>query len=100
MTWSNTYYLKAETETKLKEALPEDWLDDEGNIICYSEGHALDLIGDLVTAPAETDKDGNIISEAVVYEGYHANLKLNGVEIPDGLVPLQVTVSSPSRMFA
>lgn len=99
--WTNTIYLRADSLEDFIEALPADWISTEdGQIIAYTDKYALDLIGKIVTVPAVADEEGNITTPAEYDNRFHANLKLNGIDLPDSLKSLQVEVSSPSRDFA
>lgn len=94
--WSETFFLKASSEAQLLAALPGDWVQD-GLPVLASHTHSLDWFGALVTTPAVLDAEGDVISPAVVADGFHANLRLYGqTPMPAGLEPY---VLNPEPMF-
>jgi len=65
-----------------------------------SHAHALDPIGPIVTAPAEVDEEGNVITPAVVDEGFHVNLRVLSGDTQAGLEPYTVHPAEPKRVWA
>jgi len=72
----------------------------EDGWLTASHAHALDPIGPIVTAPAEVDDEGEIITPAVVDEGFHVNLRVLSGDAPDGLEPYTVHPTEPKRVWA
>ena len=112
------YCLRAETEAALKAALPfAVSTEDEtvngvvtrpaGSWITSAPGvYALDLIGALVVEDAvfgEPDPETGereILTPAVMDEGFHANLRCLGDFAPEIDAGLIVTPSNPRRVWA
>lgn len=83
MTWTD-YYLKAPSKEAFDDALPDGWAYDYG-----SHTEALDVVGVIY------DEEGN------PRDGYHANLRLRGVEVPESLKPFLIDAPlNPKRVWA
>lgn len=78
MTWGDTVRLAAQDEATLMDAVPWKVGDDTR---FYGETHALDVIG-------------------MLGANFCANLRLNGIDLPEALKPFVVEVEFPKREFA
>ena len=73
--WCSTreLFVTGMTTTALPDGSMLATLDDNGNLIPHS-GIIIDEIGPITKVPATYDAEGNILTPAVVIEGYHVNL--------------------------
>lgn len=69
------YYLKFATEKAAKDALTVAGYVSDGEVMTASHEHAIDLVGQVVKTPAETDAEGNITKAAVMETGYFVNIR-------------------------
>ncbi|MBI9113141.1 hypothetical protein [Maridesulfovibrio ferrireducens] len=91
------HYLKFASEDELKTvyALPTE--DSEGVTYPYC---SIDVVGRIVSIPAEIDEDDNIITEAVYCDGWHVNVRCLG-DLPDELTPFEIEApNTPARVWA
>ena len=96
MTWTN-YYLRADDEAALKAAMPEYVKDDQWWLGCHH--HTLDIIGPIVITPAGFDEDDNLVSEAVMDDRWHANLRLRGSDPTMPVPPEGVQIDAPTTPY-
>ena len=73
--WCSTreLFVQGMTTTALPDGSMLATLDENGNLIPH-EGVIIDEIGSITKTPATYDAEGNILTPAVVIEGYHVNL--------------------------
>ena len=79
-------YLRADTEAALAEAL--EFLRD-GDEWKARPDYSLDLIGPVVTTPAQPDEAGDVVTEAVIDQRFHANLRCEpniAAQVPDSII--------------
>ena len=95
-----TKHLKFTDEAAAIAALSEAYPSEEG-YQSASHTHAIDSNNIMVVdTPEVLDEAGEVVSEATYIDGFHVNLALNGVEVPESLVDFLVDVNSPSREFS
>ena len=70
-------------------------LDDDLNPITASHSHALDVVG-IISRGGEWDKDGNVITEPTVLDGWHINYC---GEVLDEWLQYAVSPEQPVRVF-
>lgn len=96
------YYIKCKDKAELDSVLAECGLmDDEYYYCTASESHALVIIGEIWKPTGVfnqiTDSEGNVlqIEERQKLDGYHANLRLIDIELPEILQPFTIVPQNP-----
>lgn len=79
------YYLKFDEKPELADELVSN---EEVNV---------DVIGE-ITIPAKYDEEDNEIESAIVIQGWHVNLRING-ELPEQLKQFEVFPRKPVRVW-
>lgn len=76
--------LKASSETAMRDALrPLGYVAADGGAerwVLASHTHALDPVGSIARTRAVFGADGEVVTPAVFYSGWHANLRLFGFD--------------------
>lgn len=97
------YWLKFPDEQTFLDAVPNDWFFEDSNgrhVAVGTENRALDIIG-IIFNDATYDSNGNVVIEEVQLPGYHANLRLSGVELPASFEEYSIPEPNhPKRKFA
>lgn len=93
-------FLRVPTREILQEALPFLWNDRFNFWVSGSPEFSFDPIGPVVVTPATYDEDGEQLTQAIVDNRFHANLRCT--EELAALVPLDIQVfpEHPVRAFA
>ena len=77
--------------------------DEAGALLTYPSGETyFGYAGiTILDVPAEIDPEtGDILTPAVIAPGFHADVRLIGIETPEALVPFIVTPEQPQHRFA
>jgi hypothetical protein len=90
-------HLRADTEAKLKKALP--WAVEDGEWLVSGEGYVLDLIGPIMTVEPVMDGE-TLVTPAQWDTKFHANLRTWGGFEPSIPSANIVTPAHPKRVFA
>lgn len=102
--WETTY--QVEVDEQGNETVTDVVLKEAG-VEAYSATHSLDIVGDIHVPTGEftteTAHDGTEFQMPVLaqVEGYHANLRLHGEELPEALAGFVIEApATPIRVFA
>lgn len=88
-----TKHLKFTDEAAAIAALSEAYPSEEG-YQSASHTHAVDMVGLIVDVPATEE------TEATFIDGWHVNVAVQNVELPESLAEFVVEVNSPSQEFS
>ena len=99
-----THFLKFASEDEAKERLAAYVSFDDssdGAWIAASHTHALDVVGAIYKPTGNTipGADGEQLPEMAAIDGFHVNLLLIDVDIPEALAAYCTTPKTPSRVF-
>ena len=91
-----TYYLRFPSVEKGMEMLAQaNYLDENGDVICASHKHAIDVIG-IIKQEAAFDGDQNIPSPITELAGWHINFR---GDFPNSWGEFEVSPKHPYRVF-
>ena len=91
------HYLKFADEAEMLTVYQLPTEDNKG--ITYPDC-SIDVVGKIVSTPAEIDEEDNTITEAVYADGWHVNVRCAG-ELPDALKPFEIDApNTPVRVWA
>ena len=88
-----TKHLKFTDEAAAIAALTAAYPSEDG-YQSASHTHAIDMVGLVVDVPATEE------TEATFIDGWHVNIAVQNVELPESLAEFVVAVATPSREFS